>query len=253
VRDDDLKGIGPWDFQELGHEDLRELRGAGLLAAWVNWCDSQFQNTKLRLVGHKKHDGYRYFFCDMGGGLGEGTGLFFRRCESPNDMDWTFTKAGRCQGTGRMTIPFRIVGYKPIGDTAAFRQMTVDDARWMARKIGQLTEGQLLEALIASGFDSAQARMYLEKLISRRDQMIADLGLTREIAPLRPAGSRRDWSYDPQKDGRLRVRIRSGEIAEAQPANWIIVHGQVVLKASAQTGSEPILPFHEPHGLSQGD
>ena len=77
-----------------------------------------------------------------------------------------------------MTTPFRIVAFQPNEDTDSFAAMTPDDARWMARLIGQLTENQILQALLASGFDSSQAKIYAEKLIARRDHMIRDLGLS---------------------------------------------------------------------------
>ncbi|HEY1490065.1 MAG TPA: hypothetical protein VGF90_03415, partial [Verrucomicrobiae bacterium] len=35
ARDGPTQSIGAWDFGELGHQNLRELRGAGLLAAWL--------------------------------------------------------------------------------------------------------------------------------------------------------------------------------------------------------------------------
>ena len=53
--------------------------------------------------------------------------------------------------------------------------MTIDDAQWMARLIGQLTEPQIVQALIGSGYDSAHVRLYAAKLIRRRDQMVMDL------------------------------------------------------------------------------
>jgi hypothetical protein len=64
--------------------------------------------------------------------------------------------------------------------------MTLDDARWMGRWIGQLSEEQIRQALAAAGFGAARVRVYTDKLISRRDQMIRDLGLVDEIGLLRP-------------------------------------------------------------------
>jgi hypothetical protein len=64
--------------------------------------------------------------------------------------------------------------------------MTVDDARWMARLIGQFTEQQIIDALEASGFTPSEVQIYADKLVSRRDHLIRDLQLTKEIALLRP-------------------------------------------------------------------
>ena len=90
-----------------------------------------------------------------------------------------------------MTTPFRVVNYQTLVPCPAFRAMTVDDARWMARLIGQLTETQLRDALEASGYTGDEARLYLDKLVHRRDRMIRDLKLDNEIPLLRP-GTMRD-------------------------------------------------------------
>jgi len=226
-RDLPTQSIGSWDFGELGHENLRELRGAGLLAAWLGWFDSRADNTKLRIVRDSDEVQLQHFFSDLGGGMGAGTGLFSPRGENPNDFSWTFTEPEIIRGPGRMTTPFRIVHFKPTVPTQAFANMTADDARWMARLIGQLTENQLRAALIASGYDNAEARLYLEKLISRRDQMILDLRLEKEIPLLRPARQNRVFSYHPATDGNFVASVNKTTVSARQSAA-VIVHGKII-------------------------
>lgn len=172
-QDDSARTIGPWEFEGLGHEHLRELRGAGLLAAWIGWDDSRFENTRLKLADSE----LRHYFTDLGGGLGKHAGLFARRLESPEDFTWRFTLPPKFQGKGKMTIPFRITDFEPIQETRAFREMTIDDARWMARLIAQLTDHQIEQALAASGITGAPLKLYTEKLLTRRTHMLRDLGL----------------------------------------------------------------------------
>jgi hypothetical protein len=174
------KPIGPWTFDQLGHEHLRELRGAGLLAAWLGWYDSRFENMRLKICETNGQLRLAHFFNDLGGGLGKSVGVFSRPMERPDLFRRTFTSPRKFQGKGKMTIPFRIRHFQPIDDTASFEQMTMDDARWMARLIAQLTEQQIFEALTASGFSPDDVRTYTEKLISRRDRMIHDLELEKK-------------------------------------------------------------------------
>ncbi len=194
IEDEKVTSVGPWDFGQLGHEHLRELRGVGLLAAWLGWFDSRFENTRLKIVEMDGRKELRHYFSDVGGGLGRGTGLFSPRGELPEEFGWTFTRVAR---SASGPPAFRVVDFKPIADTPAFTEMTLDDARWMGRLIAQLTEEQIVRALLASGFNSAHIKLYTEKLISRRDQMIRDLGLSHEIALLRPNGVNRTFSHDP--------------------------------------------------------
>jgi hypothetical protein len=171
------RSIGPWDFGQLGHEQLRELRGAGLLAAWLGWFDSRFENTRLRLVQGDHGDRLKHVFSDVGGGLGKSVGWSGWRGESPGEFPDSFTEPEVFQGKGRMTKPFRIVNFRPVEPTPAFREMTIDDARWMARQIAELGEQQIVDALRASGFDEFNVALYRHKLLARRAKMLRDLGL----------------------------------------------------------------------------
>lgn len=176
------ENVGFWDFRGLGHENLRELRGAGLLAAWLGWFDSRYDNTRLRIV--REEDGNSrllFFFSDLGAGMGSGRGYLIRHGEDPEAMEDSFTEPEIRRGRGRMTTPFRITNYETIVPTEAFRRMTPDDARWMARMIAALKQEQIHSALIASGYDTSEAALYLEKLLIRRNKMFEDLGM--EMVP----------------------------------------------------------------------
>lgn len=221
------KTIGPWDFESLDHCARRELRGAGLLAAWVGWFDTRFDNTRLRVLKHQGKTELVGYFSDLGGVLGETTGILYARGELPNAFPWAFTRPPLAQGAHRLAKPLRLYGYKPIAATPAFAAMNLDDARWMARLIGALSEEQIKQALIASGFDAARVRLYLEKLISRRDQMIRDLGLAHEIRLLRPSGIDRHFSYNPASDGAIVTSVQ-GKLVQAPAGKARILNCKLV-------------------------
>jgi hypothetical protein len=168
-----------------------------------------------------------HYFSDLGGGLGRGTGIVSPRGELPNQFDWTFTRGTK---TSNGQSAFQIIGFRPIDNTPAFEQMTIDDARWMARLIAQLTEEQMVQALVAAGFDTSQVKMYTEKLISRRDQAIRDLGLEGEINLLRPEGVNRNFSYDPVLDGQVSIWTRTGKQLAAPSAGLVVANGRIVSK-----------------------
>jgi hypothetical protein len=175
-RDDaPAKSIGSWDFGHLDHAGRRELRGACLLAAWLGWCDARFDNTRLKVVNADGNMELRHYFGDLGGGLGGATGFVKRKCESPRNMTWRITRPSEVCGRLEIFRPFRIINYTPLDDNPAFKAMTVDDARWMARLIAQITDDQIAQALAACDLDDSTAMAYQRKLKSRRDQMLSDL------------------------------------------------------------------------------
>ena len=228
VREAGVQNLGPWELGGLGHERLRELRGMALLGAWLGWVDVRFDNMRLKLVGSEGAPEVKHFISDLGGGVGKGVGFFSWHPEQPNLFDWTFTKPRRIQGPGRMTIPFRIVNYRPVDSAPAFEEMTWDDARWMARMIGQLTEEQIVQGLVAAGWDSSSVRLLTEKLVNRRDQMIKDLELVDEVPLLRPSGVSRNFSYDPAADGPVTITLPTGQKIAASVGEQRIVEGRVV-------------------------
>ena len=239
------KSIGPWDFGDLDHASRRELRGAGLLAAWLGWFDTRFDNTRLRVLRHNGRTELEHYFSDLGGVLGETTGLLYARGELPNAFPWTFTYPIKMNQLFRDPSPIRLRGYKPIAPTAAFAQMTSADARWMGRLVAALTEEQIKQALIVSGFDSAQVRLYLEKLVSRRDQMILDLGLADEIPLCRPSGVNRHFSYDPTSKGSMAVGC-DGKVIQARASGSRVIRGKLV-KADSQKPAGDRLVRRKPH------
>jgi hypothetical protein len=227
-KDTPAENLGSWEFGGLGHERRRELRGAALLAAWLGWCDTRWDNTRLRTLHADGQAQLQFFFTDLGAGMGGATGWFRRRGEDPNQFTWTFTRPAIVRGPGRMTSPFKVTDYRTLVPTAAFREMTLDDARWMARLVGQLTESQLRAALIASGYNAAEVKLYQEKLVSRRDRMIRDLNLTGEIPLLRPAEVDRQFSFNPSTDGTITVTLQSGEAVAAKVTAQIIRNGRLI-------------------------
>jgi hypothetical protein len=241
-RDGPTQSIGSWEFGGLGHENLRELRGAGLLAAWLAWFDSRADNTKLRIARDSDDVRLQHFIADLGGGMGAGTGWFSAHGEDPDDLTWTFTAPEIFRGPGHMTTPFRIEHFRPTVPTPAFAAMTVDDARWMARLIGQLTENQLRGALIASGYDNAEAKLYLEKLISRRDSMVRDLKLESEIPLLRPNGQDHKFTYAPSADRPFEATDGAGSKVFARESSQIISEGKIRAGNSVQILTSSRLP-----------
>jgi hypothetical protein len=191
------------------------------LFAWTNCFDVRWDNNRLK----RDRDGIQHVISDLGNGLGRADNYKVNAQGLVNDFPWTFTEAPVVDDHGRERKRFRVVSYQPVFGNHAFADMTVDDARWMARLIAQLTESQIQEALIAAGYTSAEVRLYTEKLVSRRDRMIQDLGLANEIPLLRPRGVERAFDYDPGRDGRVEVSVADGAALHPLESRDLVIRG----------------------------
>jgi hypothetical protein len=248
--------VGAWDYNSLGHSKLRELRGLAILDAWLDNWDVRWGNNRLNLV-QAQDGGYRiqHVVSDMGSLFGNSSGMLRQvhgkwkqglYDNEPNDYVWTFTHS---QAAGKTTVPIR--NYMPDSNTLPFYEMNLDDARWMARHIAQLTEEQVKTALIGSGFDASIARLLLEKLIARRDAMVRDFGLSSEIPMLRLGGVNKRLSYDPETDGPFEAIRPSGQKCVARSdGKYVVAKGELrAVKSNERTSSvqsresAPLSPF----------
>jgi hypothetical protein len=196
----------------------------------------------VHLIEEKgKPDRFEYVVSDVGGLFGNSSGLirmhrgklrFGPFPHAPNSYPWAFTRPLK---PGQTSVP--IHDYMPITKLAPFYQMNIDDARWMARLIAQLTEEQIKQALIASRYNAAWVKLLLEKLVARRDQMILDFGLAGEIPLLRPNGPNKKLSYDPNTDGPVETVIAGGQrVAAPNTGEYLIVNGELKKRPKADTG-----------------
>lgn len=201
IRDDDPNDVIP-------HEDRRELRGARLLAAWLNHFDAREQNTMTTWValgpnktgspGFIRH--YYLDFSDSFGSEWDWDGISRRLGHSyyldAGDVSIDFLTLGllpRPWDRAQRTPGAALFGYyserdfdpehwKPGYPNPSFARMTERDAAWMARILARFTRDDV-HALVGLG-DLSQAahRELLERVLLDRRQRI----LSRYFARLSP-------------------------------------------------------------------
>jgi hypothetical protein len=207
------ESIGPFHPDDPGNVDRREMRGLSMISAvWGMGDDVRFNNLRLDAeVGddgtveleHVQSDAGAHFLTEKGANA-----LAW-------EVDIDLNGARLHNDQNRITLD-------------AFDRTTLDDARWAARKLAGLSEQQIV-AMVASSAESwPVARLYAEKLIARRDDMVKKLGLDGELGLLRPDGPDRHLNVS----GRGRVTLTDAAGAKRNviiPAGkYDVVDGQVV-------------------------
>jgi hypothetical protein len=205
--DDDDTGdevfVGNWDWNAPGNSDLRETRGFAFLSAWLNQYDSVVHNNKLMMV--KKEDGrsFTHYVTDLGGCLGTAADGTKADSELPNEFPWAFTRPAQ---PGSNAIPLD-GSFHNIRENETFRCADVFDARWISRYMAQLSGKQILDALMSTGMPSAHVRVFYNKLVSRRNKALKDIGL--DYPPIEPLDESDQFDYDPpDEDGHQQRRDR---------------------------------------------
>jgi len=231
--DDDSSGeeyIGNWDWTAEGTDRLREARGFVFLSAWVNQYDSWVHNNKLYMTNRDGRREFKYYVTDLGGCLGPAADTTKMAPEEPNRFPWSFTRTAEPKSTA---IPLDR-SFHNIREADVFRAADIYDARWMGRYLAQLTGPQILEALMSGGMPAAQVRVFYNKLVSRRNKALKDIGLN--YPPIKPLDESEQFDYDLRADGPMKIVTSRGETVTAPDDDWVVVKGRVYTRADVQSG-----------------
>lgn len=176
---------GHWQFEEYKYR--REIRAYKVVAMWINDIDHGDNNTLLTWDGQKAI----FWMIDFNSSLGSWQG----RPKSPK-MGWvqawdpmwqmrmffTFGRA-RPQVDPKQPILSPAVGrfddrldareWRTHQENPAYNILTQEDARWMAGRIGRLSEAQLA-AIVHCGrhSDPADEAYVLKTLLARRERIL---------------------------------------------------------------------------------
>lgn len=219
--DENEISIGSWGFNSLGHHDLREARGLTILAAWLSLHDLRKDNTRLMILkdeqGNKR---LQMRLSDWGSGLGTARGhiLGFKNLQG----DLMADKIVEVDNANRKV---KVLEFKPNQPSFASDLMSYDDAKWMARKIGQLTEKQMDSAMAVAGFSAAEFVMYKHKLLMRRNNLISAFGLEKEYG-LMQTEKPVNFSSD------LNIQLLDNSVINIKANGDQITAGKLILKKS---------------------
>ncbi len=191
-KEGDAESIGPWGYTHFNHEDLREVRTVGMVISWLMGDDYKFNNVRLDVleVDDDEWD-IIHVMSDVGSGI---------KPDDPGDVSWTV----RIEPDGPL-----FHNNRNNFSTKAFDLMTWEDATWAVRRIGRLSEEQITAAFAAGSMSWPVTRLYIEKFIARRDDLVGKFELASELGLLRPEGP--DKNLTVTGDGVLRFE-NGGEI-----------------------------------------
>jgi hypothetical protein len=230
-----IRAIGAWDYDQLDHAARREVRAVFTLAAWLDQYNMRWENTRLAYV--KDGDGWalRHLFSDVGSGLSAAPSMISGTNSDIERMPWEVTE--------RRGGKVRFSGFAVNVMNDAFDDMTAEDARWMADKLAALSERQILQALLATSMTAAEARLALEKLVSKRQKLVADLGLSSAYPEIASRRVDRSLDFDPERPADIRavtLTLADGTtVAPAAGGSWIVREGHLVARGAQAADATP--------------
>jgi hypothetical protein len=182
----------------IAHENRRDLRGARVIAAWLNHFDSREQNSMSTWISDEEKNpasaGYvRHWYIDLGDCFGSEWAVdgFSRRLGQSYLLDFghiagdfaSFGAIERPWERARRTPGFENFGYFSARDfdpdtwrgeypNPAFMRMTERDAAWAARIIARFTPEHVRSAVRTGDFTNPRHTEYLSNILLQRQHIL---------------------------------------------------------------------------------
>jgi hypothetical protein len=263
------KSLGPFRYSGtraddpndvVPHEDRRELRGARLIAAWLNHFDSREQNTMDVFLSPKPKNArvpgvVRHYILDLGDCFGSrwAWDAVSRRLGFTYFLDIPYLTEDFVT-LGTIERPWErarrdggIFGYFSARDfdpdlwrgeypNPAFARMTEEDGAWMARILARFTDSLVAAAVRVGQYDADSTAYLTRTLIARRDVILRRyLG---RLSPLADVTVEGDQLHAVDLAARARV---AGEVSRSYDARLTAAGTTRTLRVTTGPGGEVTL------------
>jgi hypothetical protein len=166
ARPEDVKRGDPWKWGSTPFERTREMQGLKLMMAFINNWDMKSANNVV-LETPDKHE---YAISDLGVSFGKtgsnGLPLFWRAGRSRNDpQGYANSKFVKKVKNGKVSVVFN------GKNRSRMHNFTTEDARWLAEKLGKLSDRQIRDIFRAANYSPSEVDLLTRTVKDRIRQL----------------------------------------------------------------------------------
>jgi hypothetical protein len=152
ARPENIQRMDEWKWDKNPFNGKPEFQGLKVMMILLNNWDIKDENTKILVVRNEAtgENQIQYIISDLGGTLGK-TGNFISRSRNkPED----FTKSKFIKGVKGGYVDFNYGGKRQD----LFKDITVEQARWVGDLLSRLSDQQLIDAFRAGNYTDEEAQ-----------------------------------------------------------------------------------------------
>lgn len=157
--------LGGWSLAETSHDSMREVRGLMVIQTWLaNGDVKDFDNNRTLIRPGLNGSVERvHILSDLGYALGA-------ILDNMPELYSPTMVSSRSSST--LSLNYRGIHKNPLRN-----KITFADLRWATRLIGSLSREQITEAVRIGGWPACIQKIYVEKMIMRRNDLLRHTGL----------------------------------------------------------------------------
>ena len=155
-----------WSWANNPFAGTKELKGLIVMMAFLNNWDLKDDNNKLIYVpGSTGAQGeLHYIISDLGATFGKTGGFMSRSRNDPED----YAKSKFIEGVEGGRVKFAYSGK----NSGLFKDITVDDAKWVGGLLSRLSDEQLADAFRAGNFTPEEVQILVTAARARINQLV---------------------------------------------------------------------------------
>jgi hypothetical protein len=169
ARPEHIKRGGIWKWDDNPFVGTKEFQGLKVMMILLENWDIKDDNNKILGLRDKQtgQNGLLYIISDLGGTFGKTGGIFSRSRNESAD----YAKAQFIKGVKGSLVEFHYGGKRQ----GLFKDITVEQARWVGRLLSRLSERQIRDAFRAANYSPEEIQM-LTKSMTMRIKQLKSLG-----------------------------------------------------------------------------
>jgi len=165
ARPQNVKRLEEWKWDDNPFVGTKELQGLKVMMVLLENWDIKDSNNKVLRVRNKEtgEDELCFVVSDLGGTLGKTGGALSRSRNKPAD----FAKAEFIEEVKRNRVELHYSGKRKD----LFRDITVDQARWIGSLLSQLSDPQISDAFRAANYSPQEVQVLTAAVRSRINEL----------------------------------------------------------------------------------
>lgn len=164
ARPEGIKRLDSWQWANNPFTGKKEFQGMIVLMSLINNWDLKDDNNRILFVpGTGGQNELHYIISDLGATFGKTGGLFSRNRNSPE----SYAKTKFVEGVDGSRVKLAYGGK----NSELFKNISVEDARWIGRQLSRLSDKQISDAFRAANYSDAEVRMLTDAVRARIAQL----------------------------------------------------------------------------------
>jgi hypothetical protein len=171
ARPQKVERVGEWKWKRNPFVGSRELQGLIVLMGLINNWDIKDSNNVILYVpqGSRGVAESQYAISDLGATFGKtGNVPFFWRITRSRNNPKDYAKARFVDKVKKGRVAFRYGGK----NRGLFKNITVEDARWIGNLLSRLSDRQIADAFRAANYSAAEVRVLTGAFRRRINEMV---------------------------------------------------------------------------------